>query len=447
MGTSEGVVDRVADALASLATFDPDSLDDLAVRESILVLLRCFNQLDATITRFVGVFDDRGLARQDACRTTKQWLEAFGRLSGPAATGRMRAVEITRLLPELEKAFDAGEVSSEHVNRIGLTAEEVGDEVIEQAAPALMPLARQFDPQTLHEACSYLRDSALRDKNTPPDQQYQRRGVTLTRLGDMWKLRGILDTETGTLLSTGLDAFAKAPIAGDDRSPAQRRHDALADLLNATLREGRAPTVAGMRPHIGLLMPVKRYLDLHDHTAEDPPSAADDGSGDRDHDTDGPAVLTGWGPIPDALTSRLSCDAILQQLWLHPDNGVPLKLGRAYRNTPPALRRALAARDPHCRWPGCKIPASWCDSHHLREWIRDHGETDVENLVLLCRYHHVCMHERGWSLHRDPANGWIFVTRPDGTPYELGPSRPYIGRPHIDGFPHGSGGGGDPPPE
>src|SRR5258708_31439089 len=95
------VVGPLTEALASLVTLDPDTLDDQAVRASLLDLLRCQNQLDATIAGFVGVFDDRKLSVRDACRTTKQWLEAFGRLSGPAATGRMPAVEITPLLPDL----------------------------------------------------------------------------------------------------------------------------------------------------------------------------------------------------------------------------------------------------------------------------------------------------------------------------------------------------------
>ncbi|MFG2040987.1 DUF222 domain-containing protein [Dactylosporangium sp. NPDC048998] len=297
----------------------------------------------------------------------------------------------------------------------------------------------------------------MADTNTPAEEQYRRRGVTLTRLGDMWRLRGVLDTETGALFSTTLDAFTKPPGQGDDRSPAQRRHDATADMLNTVLRSGQAPEIAGGRPSIGLLMPVHRYLRLHDHSSTDTQqtprhhsphhtdtgdhitASPDNGSPDNgDHDNgdhDGPAVMAGWGPVSDTLAARLSCDATLQQLWLHPENGIPLQLGRAYRNTPPPLRRALAARDPYCRWPGCRIPANWCDSHHLRQWIRDHGETNIDNLVLLCRYHHVCMHERGWQLLREPHTGWIRIIRPDGRRYELGPSQPRVDEtpPHKPG--------------
>jgi hypothetical protein len=447
-----GVVGPLTEALESLAKLDVEALDDAAVRDSLLELLRCQHRLDAVISGFVGAFDDRRLSHGDGFGSTRQWLVGFGRLSGPAAGGRMRATELTRLLPELAQAFQAGEVSAEHVNRIGITAEEVGDEVIEQAEHTLVELAQNAGPEHVQEACGHLRDLALADKSTPPEEQYRRRGVTLTRLGDMWRLRGVLDTETGALFGTALDAFTKPPGQGDDRSPAQRRHDALADMLNAVLRSGRAPEVAGGRPCIGLLMPVRRYLRLHDHRGTDSEeTSGGDGLDDGiqvegrepagDDDSDGAAVMAGFGPVSDALAARLSCDATLQQLWLHPENGVPLNLGRAYRNTPWPLRRALAARDPYCRWPGCRIPANWCDSHHLREWIRDHGETDADNLVLLCRYHHVCMHERGWRMFREPRSGWIWIMRPDGQRYELGPSRP-----RVDAKPPPGGHGGEPPP-
>jgi len=432
------------DALASLAGIDPADLADPAVRGTLLALLQGRNQLDAIIAKVLGVFDDRAMSKQDGFRTTKQWLAAFGRLSGPAAKGQLRAVEVTRLLPQLAAAFAAGEVSAEHVNRIGLTAEDVGEEVIKQAESTLVPLAQESDPETVGEACAYLRDLALADKTTPREEQIRRRSLSLARVGEHWKVRGTLDPETGTTFTELLDTHMGPPAPGDDRSPAQRRHDAFGKLLANLARAALAPEAGGLRPHIGLVMPVGRYADLHDHTPTTRPAAndgadssdtgddrddndIDDGIGDDSDAGDGPAVMTRWGVIPDALAARLSCDATLQHLWLHPENGIPLKLGRAYRNTPPALRRVLAARDPHCRWPGCTTPANWCDSHHLREWIRHHGNTDVDNLILLCRWHHVCVHERRWGLHRDPANGLIHVTRPDGTPYELLPSQPRTG--------------------
>ena len=419
------LVERFAAEVDQLGDSDPAALDDADLRAAILTLSRCANVFDAVLTRFAAVFDDRKLSRADGWSSTKQWLQAYTRLSGPAATARVRAADITRLLPSLGAAFDAGEVTREHVDRIALTAREIGDDVVEAAEEPLVAIARGYEPEAVREVCERLIDEVVRDPHRPAEEQYRRRGVTLSRGGGrLWRLRGILDAEAGTLLQTALDAFTKPPTPDDDRTPAQRRHDALADLLNTTLREGRAPLVAGVRPHLALLMPVRRYAELHDHGAEPgeaPLSLATDAAGQS-----GPAMLDGYGIVPDGLAARLSCDAQLQPVWQHPDNGLPLRLGRAYRNTPPALRRALAARDPCCRWPGCRIPASWCDSHHLKEWIRDNGATDVDNLLILCRYHHINVHERGWGLQRDPGDGWITITRPDGVPYDLGPGRPRI---------------------
>ncbi|MCY4121639.1 MAG: DUF222 domain-containing protein, partial [Acidobacteria bacterium] len=78
---------------------------------------------------------------------------------------------------------------------------------------------------------------------------------------------------------------------------------------------------------------------------------------------------------------RIACDAATVTLQHGPDGGV-LDVGRRTRTISPALRRALAARDGQCRFPGCE--ARRCDAHHIPPWA-DGGETALANLVLLCR--------------------------------------------------------------
>src|SRR6185369_17201836 len=46
--------------------------------------------------------------------------------------------------------------------------------------------------------------------------------------------------------------------------------------------------------------------------------------------------------------------------------------------------------------------------------------------ISLCRYHHGLVHEGQWKLTHDHDNGAVHVTRPDGRPYEIVPSRPYV---------------------
>ena len=88
------------------------------------------------------------------------------------------------------------------------------------------------------------------------------------------------------------------------------------------------------------------------------------------------------------------------------------------------MRKALHARDRGCRWPGCDAPAAWTDAHHLTAWYHG-GPTSIERLLSLCRWHHVLVHEGRWHIHLDPATGEVTVTRPDGQPYEPGPSQPW----------------------
>ena len=82
-------------------------------------------------------------------------------------------------------------------------------------------------------------------------------------------------------------------------------------------------------------------------------------------------------------------------------NGVPLALGRTQRLASKGQTMALTARDGGCSFPGCTHPPSWCDRHHILDWILG-GATDLDNLTLLCRYHHTNFLQRGWSCRLNP---------------------------------------------
>ena len=68
---------------------------------------------------------------------------------------------------------------------------------------------------------------------------------------------------------------------------------------------------------------------------------------------------------------------------------------------------------------GCDAPTHWCDVHHLAEWLRDHGQTSLENSALLCERHHTKVHH-GFRVERDPGGRW-HTHRPDGTEILIGP--------------------------
>ncbi len=97
---------------------------------------------------------------------------------------------------------------------------------------------------------------------------------------------------------------------------------------------------------------------------------------------------------------RIGCDTWLQGVLFGPD-GSPLDVGRRQQVVPRRVRRALAARDRGCVFPGC-TEHRWVDAHHIVHWA-DGGPTTLANLVLLCRFHHTAVHERGFTVTLDGA--------------------------------------------
>ena len=116
---------------------------------------------------------------------------------------------------------------------------------------------------------------------------------------------------------------------------------------------------------------------------------------------------------------RMACDAGAV-VMRHAADGSVLDVGRKTRTIPPALRRALQARDRQCRFPGCN--ARRCDGHHVEHWA-DGGATRLDNLVLLCRRHHRAVHEEGFLVRMGPSGDATFCW-PDGRPFPAVPTAP-----------------------
>jgi hypothetical protein len=119
---------------------------------------------------------------------------------------------------------------------------------------------------------------------------------------------------------------------------------------------------------------------------------------------DGPALA------PETVR-RLGCDASVVRIIER--DGRPLSVGRRTRAIPPALRRALRAREDGCRFPGC-THRRFLHAHHIKHWARG-GETKLENLVNLCSHHHRLVHEGGFAVERTGPRSIRFC-RPDGRP-------------------------------
>lgn len=115
------------------------------------------------------------------------------------------------------------------------------------------------------------------------------------------------------------------------------------------------------------------------------------------------------GPLlTDADRRYLTCDATCEA-WFERDGQV-IGAGRATRTVNRRLRRALEHRHPTCAVPGCSATRG-LHAHHIRHW-EDGGPTDLDNLVLLCPFHHR-QHHRGVIAITGPADGLVVTDSSD----------------------------------
>ena len=116
-------------------------------------------------------------------------------------------------------------------------------------------------------------------------------------------------------------------------------------------------------------------------------------------------VLSGPGGLAAFLRTRLTGGQF-------PAVSLPLDVGAATPTVPGHLRRAVITRDRHCAFPGCDQPPPACHVHHLQPKAHG-GPTRLDNLILLCTFHHlIAVHQWGWHLTLHP-DGTVTARSPD----------------------------------
>lgn len=183
-----------------------------------------------------------------------------------------------------------------------------------------------------------------------------------------------LDAEGKAVLEAAigpLSAPVPAPDGTPDRRPArQRRGQALVEVCRRAATAAASPPV-GAKTTLVVTMDWRHLRDCVN--AGRVLGSTSDGE-----------LLA-----PDTMR-KLACDADLIPAVLASPSQV-LDLGRTTRLFSPAQVKGLWLRDGGCTFPGCTIPAHWCQAHHLRHWIDD-GPTSLANAGLLCARHHTVVH-------------------------------------------------------
>ncbi len=277
-----------------------------------------------------------------------------------------------------------------------VTARDADPTAFAEAEPQLVEGARIHSVGDLGRVVAYWRQAVDRERGVDGEEalRSQRRLHASVTMHDMVRVDGMLDPETGETVLTALRAVVDAETRSrpkgdvDDRTPAQRRADALGEVCRQWLDRPDRPMVGGELPHVTITVSTDAL-------------AGADGVCETGH----------VGPIPIGAARRLACDASVMRVVLS-ERSEPLDVGRRSKVVPQSMRRAVIVRDRGCRFPGCDRPHTWCDAHHIVHWA-DGGPTAISNLILLCRQHHRAIHAGRARLDMD--DGLPLFRRPDGS--------------------------------
>ena len=230
----------------------------------------------------------------------------------------------------------------------------------------------------------------------------------------------VIDVRNAAKAAVGspADDDARIPadiLATDTRTRAQIRADIAADILltgspfaDPTVTGDGPGTLGAIRAKIQVVVPALSLLK---------PDGDENGHAE-------PADLVGYSPI-DAETARAiaeACDTWWERLVTHPVTGQVLHTN-GYQRTA-AIDRHLRARDRHCRFPGCRLPAIRCEVDHTIDHALG-GKTDVCNLAHLCQRHHSMKQFASWKV-RQLEGGILEWTSPVGTTYTDYPPTPGV---------------------
>ena len=313
--------------------------------------------------------------------TAGEWIRHNCKTTGSAAYDAINVGEQLHRLSNCADALAAGTIGFAHLSVIARTAKALDGLRTEPAFPEdeLLERARQSSAGRLWHYCMRLRH-ALDPEGVA---QEQRIAVEERRLQfSVWDdgsvlISGQLDPVGGAALRTALEPLAQPMGEGDNRGLERRQGDAIVELSLHSLDAGLVPQHASQRPHLQVTTSLETLQGLLGSPAADMEFST---------------------PISAVTVQRLACDANIARVVFGPDS-VVVDVGRAVRVVSGATRRALNARDQHCRWPGCERAASWSAAHHVVHWTQG-GKTDLSNLLLLCHRHHWMVHEGGWKLAR-----------------------------------------------
>jgi hypothetical protein len=366
-------------------------------------------QSECTLLELIGEFDATNSLRfWTDVKSLAHWLAWCCSMNLGVAREHVRVARALRRMPTITDAFRAGRLSYSKVREVTRVVDVVDEARLGELA------------QTATAAQLAVMISAFRSADGRRIGQQTQRQVTITEREDgMVEIKARLPKEEAAVLiaamETSRDQFGPPPAkssavsqadaeAETAATPAYSRADALVDVARAFLNTAPEDRSGEDRHLVVVHVDADLLSDppAVDADPKDVPAGTSQTRGAVCH-------IDGVGPVEPATAARLACDATL--LGAITGDGAVLHLGRTRRLVSRAQRRALTIRDRMCRYPGC-AQTRHLDAHHVIGWAAG-GSTDLDNLILLCRFHHTAVHEGGVTITQTP-DGWQFIL-PDGS--------------------------------
>lgn len=374
----------------------------------------------------VAEYDRRQAWVSWECRSMTHWLVGHVGMARSTAREHVRVANALTTLPMLRAEFGAGRLSYSRVRTVSRVATPSNEE-------GLLSVALAATAPQLERWVNAIERAHMANDPDAADQIFESRSVSYTRDDNgAWVARMRLPPEIGALLENlirdEVDASRAAETETGPRDEGltmqQRRADAFAVIVERAAQwtghetafpdPGRAEsgrhTKTGTAAH--MVRPARKASKRHPHRT-------------RNGDAKQPLIVVHrypdgaelkWRPLP-ITTARLACDSCVITLD-HDLDGSPLNFGLTRRTPTAAQRRAVAARDRCCRFPGCNTRKG-LHLHHVKYWHRDKGLTNLENLIYLCARHHRAIHDRGWNIVGLADGQLDFIA-----PHRTGPPRP-----------------------
>jgi hypothetical protein len=359
--------------------------------------------LNAATYRFLALvaeFDREKAYERHGLANTAQWLNWQCGIGAVAAREKVRVARSLEQLPEIADAFAKGEISYSKVRAMTRVATAANESV-------LVHVARHGTAAHVEKLVKRFNWTQRRDAADLAQKQHEQRNVSsfFDMDGD-FVLHARLPREIGAVVRKALEAAVEVVRETKDvtaetsrQIPANAWHADALRLIAETFLEWRGQqTGAGSSADR-----LQVVVHIDQAVLAEQQAAAEIGKPHRCELEHGPALALD-------TARRLACDATVVGI-VEGEEGEPLDIGRKTRSIPPAIARALRARDGGCRFPGCDR-ARFCDGHHVKHWA-DGGETKLGNLITLCGFHHRLVHEGGYGVSRTDDGLFVF-TRPDG---------------------------------